>query len=56
MFFNGYAAWPLDKLQQEADAGRWTVVQAPATRLLALARRKLGRVGFVDEVLGRRAA
>jgi len=48
-FMHGYAAWPLARLQAEADAGQWTVVQAPARRLLQLAK-NASRDAFVSAV------
>jgi len=55
MFFAGYIAWPAGRLQAEADAGKWTVVEAPATKLLSLAR-EASWGGYVDKVLAAAAA
>lgn len=48
-FFHGYAAWPLERLQREADRGLWTVIEAPALHLLELAKNH-SWAGFVEEV------
>jgi putative AlgH/UPF0301 family transcriptional regulator len=49
MFFQGYTAWPMEQLQDEVDAGKWTVVSAPTSTLLQLARETTG-VDYVERV------
>ena len=40
MFFHGYVGWKVAALQAEADAGKWTVVDAPAAPLLERAKHR----------------
>ena len=32
-FYSGYAAWPIERLEEEVAAGKWTVVKASAQML-----------------------